>query len=222
MQNKKVEEVPRNLIEDMQTFLKFYEYGYHMLDSLVKRHLEGTDIIPQVTALGSNSWARGIFYFITTSDENAEAILRSDLIDKDSHQKLLDIRLKYRPVLNDILSLGGAVNRGEINPISSVRFSSKYERDDEISYLEITAYSGQREIFRIMQDASELLTCAESIVKTCSDSFEWCQRQGLPLRKLSIKRLDELQKELQNSSAQLSNIVQKYLTTRKQSEATTD
>lgn len=222
MQNKKVEEVPRNLIEDLQAFLKFYEYGCHMLDSLVKRHLEGADIIPQVTALGSNSWARGIFHFITTSDENAEAILRSDLIDKDSHQKLLDIRLKYRPVLDDILSLGGAVSRGEINAISSFRFSLNYDGDDEISYLEVIAYSGQREIFKIRQDASEFLYFAVDIVKNCSDSFEWCQRQGLPLRKSSIERLDELQKELQNSNVQLSNIVQKYLTTRKQSEATTD
>lgn len=222
MRNEKVEGVPRKLIDALKVFLNFYEYGCHMLDGLVERHLEGADIVPQIIALGSNSWARGIFHLITTSDENAEAILCSDLIDKDSHQKLLDIRSKYRPVLDDILSVGGAVNRGDINPISSVRFSSGYEEDYETSYLEITAYSGQREIFRMRQDASELLVFAVGIVKNCSDSFEWCQRQGLPLDKSIIRQLEELQEEIQTASAQLSSVVQKYLSAGKQRKATTD
>jgi len=61
MSNEEAKEVPKKLIEDLKVFLKFYEYGCHILDGLVKRHLEGTDIIPQITTLGSNNWARGIF-----------------------------------------------------------------------------------------------------------------------------------------------------------------
>jgi len=212
MPNEETIGVPEELIDDLNTFVKSYEYGCRMFEGLVERHLAGADIIPQIITLSHNDWVPAIFHLITTSDERAEEILRSDLIEEDSRRKLSDIRSKYCPILQDVLSVGAAVRTGYVNPVSSTSISQRYDRDDQTLYLDTTAYSGQREIFRVVQDASQLLDFALEIVRSSSDSFEWCQRQGLPLRKGILKRLESLQGELQKSSAKLSEVVQKFST----------
>lgn len=222
MSDEKAMEVPKRLIDDLKAFLKFYEYGCHMLDGLVERHLEGADIVPQISALSHIDGVRGIFYFISSSDETAKWTLSSDLIDENGRRKLSDIRSKYHPILEDVLDVAMAIfDRGEINPLSSVRFLQRYEQEDETLYLDMTVASGQREIFRVVQDASELLTFALAIISSSSASLELCQIRGLPLRKEVLKRLERLQKDLQDASARLSKVTQKYLSAEGKGEVAT-
>lgn len=209
MSNKKTKKVPKKLIDDLQAFLKFYEYGCHMLDSLAEKYLAGQDITPQITALRQLDGVKGIFYLIRTSDKSAESVLSSAFLAEGDRQKLSDIRLKYQPILEDILDVGAAIDMGWVNPISSAKLSPRYDWDEESILLEIIGYSGQRETFRVAQDAFQFLDFAATIVRICSDSLEWCQKQGLPLHKPSLKRLKEVQKELQDSSARLSELVQR-------------
>lgn len=222
MPNKEIKEVPKKLIDNLQAFLKFYEYGCHMLDGLAERHLSGEDIVPQICALYHDDATKSIFYLIRCSDEMAEAVFDSELIDEDGHRKLSDIRSKYRPIIEDIIFVGVAIAGGEINPISSARLGLSYEHDEETIRFDITGYSGQREIFRVVQDALNFLDFAVTIITECCDSFELCQRQGLPFSEPGIKQMERLQKELQNSSAKLSKVVQNYLSAEKQAEATAE
>ena len=221
MPNENSKQAPNVLISHLQSFLKSYDYGCHMLDSLMEKHLSGEDIIPQICALFHDDVARAIFYLIRCSDEMAEAVSGSDLIDMDGHQKLADIRSKYRPILRESLTVGYAIAVGEINPVSSIRLGLSYEHDDESVRLDITGYSGQREIFRVVQDAVNFLDIVVTITEEFSDSFDFYQRQGLPLDEPSIKQLERLQKELQKSSAKLTKAVQNYLSSEKQAKSTT-
>ena len=224
MHNVESEQASKALIDRLQVFLKSWDYGCHMLGGLVEKHLSGEDIVPQVSALYHDDMARGIFYLISCSDERAEAVFGSDLIDEDGRQKLSDIRSKYRPILEDVIPVVTAIISGEINPMSSCRIDLSYEHEEQSVRLDITGYSGQREIFRVVQDALNFIWFPVTIIGAYSDSFEEYQRQGLPLSQPNIKQLERLHKDLQNSTTQLSKVVQKYLSASaaKKAEATSD
>lgn len=218
MPEKKNSKPSEGLIEQLQAFPKSYEYGCRMLDSLVQRYLSGEDIIPQISMIYHNQAARSILFLIICSDKRAEEIFRSNIINEDGRGKLSVIRSKYRPFLEDSIRVGFAIATGEINPISACRTGLSYDPDDEIIRIDITAYCGQREIFRVVQDASNFLPFAIDIIKAYSDSFESFEKQGLSLSEADINQLNKLQKELQNSSAKLSSAAQNYSKKKKQAE----
>jgi hypothetical protein len=218
MPKEKISKTDEMLIEYLQAFLKSYEYGCHMLDGLVQRYLSGEDIIPQISMLYHNEAARSILFLITCSDKRAEEILSTNIIDEDGRGKLSVIRSKYRPILEDVIRVSFATAQGEINPVSACRLGLSYDHDDETLRIDITGYSGQREIFRVVQDASNFLGFAIYIIQAYSDSFESCEEKGLSLSEADINQLDKLQKELQNSSAKLSSAVRNYSNKKRQAE----